>query len=186
MSLISVTQAISPFTDFSSIPKHVLEAASHRGTEVHHGVVAHLLGTYYPPMPDEAGTLKLESLKRWCDLMVEDVVFCEKELVCDCPGYGFIGHVDAVLILKDDPEGCFLGDWKTPVIESPTWAAQIAGYHHLVEKHADLSLPLKRCGAIMSHSEGKTAKMVEYTGSIDSAFAGFLSALMSYRYFKTG
>lgn len=182
--MISVTQATSVYSDFSSIPPQVLEMAAHRGTEVHAGIEAHLKGVYYPPMPDKAGELKLDSLKRWCELMVAEVVFCEKELVCDCPGYHYIGHVDAGLILRDEPDACFLADWKTPVVASKTWEAQVAGgYWHLVKEHSKLPFPLTRCGAIMSNPKGGLAKMVEYSGRVDEAFAGFLSALMAYRYF---
>lgn len=178
----SVTTVLQPFTDFSRIHPEVLKHAAERGTRIHGATAAHLLGLWVPKLPEDA-QLRFDSFRRWADIMVDKVIWVEKEIHCDC--FGFYGHPDAALILKDGP-GVVVPDWKNPVTESKTWRGQIEAYCHLVEKHGELpeGLHVDRWGAVMLHPKGKTAKFVEYTDIRHQYFAAFLGALQAYKFFK--
>ena len=56
MKLITVTQAISPYNDFSQIQPDRLEAAKQRGLRLHAAAAAKLTGTFQvvPLMPEDA------------------------------------------------------------------------------------------------------------------------------------
>ena len=178
----SVTTVLNPYTDFSMIHPEVLRKAAQRGTKIHTAAAAYLQGLWVPPLPEDV-QLRFDSFKRWADIMVDKVIWVEKELHCDC--YGFHGHPDAALILKDGP-GVVVPDWKSPVTESKTWKGQISTYWHLVDQHSGLpdGLRVTRCGAVMLHPKGKTAKFVEYTEAYAGHFAAFLGALQAYKFFK--
>jgi len=180
----SSTTVLSPYADFSRIPPEVLRHAAERGTRIHGAIAAHLLGLWVPKLDDEAQP-RFDSFKRWADIMVDKVILVEEELACDC--HGFHGHPDCCLILKGNPSAVVL-DWKSPVSESKTWPLQIASYCHLVDKHGGLpdGMRVERAAAVMLHPKGKAAKMVEYTQSINTAFAVFLAALTTWKYFNSG
>ena len=180
----SATTVLSPYADFSMISPAVLRHAAHRGTRVHGAIAAHLLGLWVPTLDNEAQP-RFDSFRRWADIMVDKVVFVEKEIYCDC--FDYHGHPDAALILRDWP-GVVVIDWKSPLVESKTWTIQVAAYCHLVDKHGGLpdGLKVERAGAVMLDPKGKTAKMVEYTESINTAFSVFLAALTAWKYFNSG
>ena len=129
MNLISVTQALEPFTDFSNIPPHVLEHAAWRGTEVHK-ICAGIARGLWAPAPSQELAGRIQSFKRWFSATVEKVVFVEREFICTC--YGYIGHPDLGVIIRGD-RGITVIDLKTPIIEGSTWRGQLAAYRHLVE-----------------------------------------------------
>lgn len=180
----SVTTVLNPYTDFSRIHPEVLRHAAQRGTRIHNAAAAHLQGLWVMPMDSDA-QIRFDSFRRWADIMVDKVIWVEKELYCDC--YGYIGHPDCCLVLKDGP-GAVLVDWKSPITASKSWPIQISAYCHLVEKHGGLpkGSTVDRCGAIMLSSTGKIAKMVEYTQSRNIAFSVFLAALTTWKYFNKG
>ena len=117
----SVTTILDPYTDFSRISPEVLRHAANRGTKIHNAIAAHLSGLWVMPLDEECQP-RFDSFRRWADIMIDKVIFVEKELHCDC--YGFHGHPDAALILKDSP-GVVVPDWKSPVTESKTWPSAL-------------------------------------------------------------
>ena len=152
----TVTEILSPFVDYSHVPPDRLEMAAERGSLVHAAIKSHLLGLYCPPLRNDSQGY-FDSFRRWADKMIDTVIFVEKELA-DFE-FGFIGHPDFLGILKGDNGFASLEDWKTPLVESKTWEAQVAGgYWHLVGKAYS---NVKRCGAIMLDPKGKIAKMKE-------------------------
>jgi len=187
----SVTTALGPFTDFSSIPATVLENACRRGGIVHAATAAYARGLWVKPLaPTYAGYF--QSFKNWFDKYVDQVLLVEVRLTCDV--YGFHGKPDLVCILTD---GRFMVvDLKTPVTEAPTWKAQLAAYRYLVGEHFKenakffkyrgawntLGSP-PQCMSLIVRADGGPAKAILYEYS-DDDFAAYLSALNAYRYFK--
>lgn len=176
----SVTQVLSPFTDFSGIPDFVLKRAAIRGTKVHAACVAYCLGVWVVPL-DKSASGYFESFREWFDAYVKEVIFCEKDLVDNVNK--FKGRPDIVVKLVD--ENLWVVDIKTPVTEGPTWKAQCAAYRHLVVKDRErsgfISNPLT--GALRINPD-RAAKLIPYKYTEDD-FAAFLSALNAYRYFKS-
>lgn len=174
--MISVTQALRPFVDFSKIPDHVLEAAAQRGTETHR-----LCSTYARGLPI-IGAIAPEcsgyflSFQQWFDLSVEKVHLVEAHL--EDPVYLFCGHPDLICTLRGDP-GPTLIDLKTPITEAPTWRGQLSAYDRLAEVN---NCPVIRCGSLQLKRDGNPAKFREYKRD-GRDFAAFLNALTAYRYF---
>ncbi|KKL98766.1 hypothetical protein LCGC14_1821120 [marine sediment metagenome] len=70
--IISVTQALSPFSDFSGIDPEVLQHAAERGSRVHRACAAYALGFPALGLHDEDEGY-FESFKGWFDEYVSDV-----------------------------------------------------------------------------------------------------------------
>jgi hypothetical protein len=179
MSNPSVTQVLSPWSDFSKIPEDVLEYAAWRGTEVHRlcSIYARGLPIIGEIRPSCAGFFL--SFQQWVDTCVEKVHLVEAELAH--PAYGYIGHPDLIVTIKGDP-GPTLVDLKTPVIESPTWKGQLSAYDELAQVNGH---EIYRVGVLMLKRDGGTAKFKEYKRD-GRDLAAFLSALTAYRFFGGG
>jgi hypothetical protein len=172
---ISVTKALSPYGDFSRIPKDVLAAACLRGGVIHAAAATYSKGLWVRPLPPSYQGY-FDSFVNWFEQYVDQVLLVEARLSCDT--YGIIGKPDLACILVD---GRFVVvDLKTPVSEQPTWKAQLAAYRYLV---GTTSLGTPECMSLILKGNGKAAKAYPYEYS-DSDFAAFLSALNAYRYFK--
>ena len=174
MHLISVTTALSPFFDASKIKPDVLEFAKLRGTETHQGCAAYARSL--PVFLSEPARPYFESFRNWFDKYVKRVLFVEAEF-SDPHVYGIVGHVDLVAELTDGR--IVVVDYKTPVVESMTWRAQLAAYCYLIN-------PIVVDGggmALMLSPEGNAARAIHYKQQA-SDFANFLAALQAWRAFK--
>ncbi len=179
--IISVTTALSPYSDFSMIQPYILELAGARGTRVHRAIAAYALGFPALGLWDEDHGYFV-SFASWLDNYVSEVLLVEKRLISPL---GFTGQIDLVCILTD--ARLVVVDSKTPAIEAPTWKSQISAYCELakVELMKKLSLmerPMLEGMALMLNKEGKAAKGIVYQYQADD-FAAFLSALNCKRYF---
>lgn len=175
MKYVSVTQALSPWVDFSGIPSDVLSAACRRGGVVHAAAASYARGLWIRSLaPSYQGYF--ESFKNWFDKYVDKVLLVEIRLSCDV--YGIIGKPDLVCILIDGRY--VVVDHKTPVSEKPTWKCQLAAYRYLV---STTSLGIPECMSLILKGDGSPAKACPYQYS-DDDFAAFLAALTAYRYFK--
>ena len=183
--MISVTQALSPFSDFSGINPEVLRRAAERGSRVHRACAAYALGFPALGLHNEDHGYFI-SFVEWFDNYVDRVLMVEKRLTSPL---GYTGQIDLACRLTDGR--CCVVDYKTPALESPTWKAQIASYCELaLVELIGLYIPksekpvLKIEGmALMLNKNGKAAKGIPYQYQADD-FAAFLSALNSYRFFK--
>ena len=176
--MLSVTESLQPFTDFSQIPPDVLANATERGTRFHKWAECYLLDQWAPVSENIRGYV--ESLKQWRKIAVEETLFVEKEIIC--PQYQFMGHIDWIGRLKGDPENFItVLDWKTPLVESKTWRIQLSAYWYLAKK---LGLNVRRCAALMPRKDGKKAALKEYTEFQACHFNIFLSCLNCTRYFN--
>jgi len=176
--MISVTQALSPFIDWSQVSPERLEHAGQRGTKIHAYNAAYLLGLWLPKIESECQGY-FDSFRYFADARIDRVFAVEKEVICHC--FGYVGHVDFVGILKDEI-GIAILDWKSPIVEGSTWRAQLAAYKHAYECEEGKEI-VTRVGSIMLDPNGKPAKMVDYKESI-ADFAAFVAALTAFKYFK--
>ena len=78
--MISVTQALSPYSDFSRVPPATLEAACERGSTLHRAFALHATGLWVPELAvDYQGYF--DSFCNWFDLAVEETLAVEEEMV---------------------------------------------------------------------------------------------------------
>jgi hypothetical protein len=171
----SVTEILKPWSDFSMIPPHILEAAAVRGTAVHDACATIARGLPVLSMPQNIEGY-VASYQRWFDLMVDEVLLVEERLVDTDFGY----HGEPDLIIKAKTGVIILVDNKTPVQLLKTWQIQCAGYWNLAAKQG---IKPDKCGSLRLHPDGKAAKMEYYTNNLKD-FNLFLQALNLYRFFN--
>ena len=174
-----VTEILEKYVNRDNIPDWRWDAAGDRGTRLHTCTANYLRGIWIPSVDLDVEPY-FDSFVAWAREMIIEVVFVEKEFIC--PIYGIIGHPDCGAILKPWPEVITVPDWKSPVTEGNTWKVQCSTYHYLVDVYGKLSLPVKRCGALMLNPKGKTAKFIDYSDEREQAFQVFLNALNSHRW----
>jgi len=175
VKIYSVTTVLRPFQDFRGVPRGLLETAGKRGRAVHAASASFARNLWVNPLPPEWNGYFL-SFKSWFQQYVDRVFFVEKRM--ECKEFGFTGQGDLGVKLIDGRD--MVVDLKTPLVESPTWKAQLAAYRFL----ARLCLPYQFEGmSLILHPGGGSAKAVVYDYA-DDDFAAFLSALNAYRYFK--
>ena len=174
--MVSVTQALSPFVDFSRVPPATLEAACLKGSQIHSIIASLLKGLWVPNTPENCQPY-IDSFNLWLPV-VDEVVMVEETLIDKARGYK--GTPDAILRIKGD-EGFTLVDWKSPVMESKSWRLQISAYRALAMQNGYL---IHRTGALQLSPKGKVAKFREYSGTISHDFSVFLNALSIYKYFN--
>lgn len=174
--LPSVTQVLSPWTDYSMVPAHIMEAASERGTAVHAICAARIQNLWHLPVADVlAGYVK--SFDSWARV-VSDVILVEPEM--EDSSLGYCGHLDLAVRIKGDSELSIV-DLKTPASCIPTWRPQLAAYRNLAEANGH---EISRVFSLRLDRAGGRAKVDEYTGTVRADFAGFISALNCWKFFK--
>jgi hypothetical protein len=173
--MLSVTQILRPYQDFSRVPPDKLECAAQRGRTVHAFCADIARGTAFLKPPTEALGY-VDCFKEWFTEYVLEVHSVEEEYVDEA--FGFVGHPDLVVTIRGDKSPS-VWDLKTPLVESRTWCAQLAAYLHLVKQRFD---DVRWCAALQLYP-GRKARAIPYTES-DEHFTAFLSALNAVRYFK--
>ncbi len=174
MRLLTVTEVLRPYVDYSMVAEDLLLLAQERGTEVHRFCAAYAQGVWLPVPQGLEGYCR--SFARWFDDFVGKVIAVEKRLLN--PILGFSGQPDLIAELKGE-EGAVVVDYKTPATEGPTWQAQVAAYIHL----ANFSkIPVKHGGSLKLRKDGSLARWVPCENSSE-ALGAFLNALHAYRYF---
>ena len=174
--MLRVTQVLEPWTDFSMIRPEVLEAACVRGTAVHGACEAYANGIWAPALPSEYQGY-FDSFKKWFDLYVIRVIFTEKALKSDT--FQITGHPDLCAIIKGDIFPRII-DYKTPASKYKTWRAQIGAYCTMAR---DAGYPVIGGMSLRLRADGGPAIADVYNDTTGD-WAGFLSALNAYRYFK--
>lgn len=174
--MISVTQALSPWSDFSQVPPVKLEAACVRGSALHAAFASYALGLWIPELSDDYRGY-FDSFVTWFDAAVEETLAVEEKMVCE--KYGFCGHPDWIGIIKGDKHPTLI-DWKTGQTQMKVHRLQIAAYHHLAkEKYG-----VKRVLLMHPKPDGKVARVLEHTGTLAMDFSTFLNCLTAWRYFN--
>ena len=173
--MISVTQVLGTFADFSKVRPDVLAHAAKRGTEVHQACAAYAKGLWILALSAEAEPY-FQSFRRWFDSMVEEVAAVEAELVDDV--LGFKGHPDIIPRLKGDKLFSVI-DYKTPAAKSRLWAAQLGAYKHLAEK---AGYKIGRVATLRLKKDGSRALFDDYPLAAQD-FEAFFHALQAARWF---
>lgn len=178
MRLPSVTEVLSPWSDFSMVREDVLAAAAERGTRVHKACASIARGLWTPRPAEIAGYIL--SFETWFNI-VEEVIAVEAEFACQ--SFGFMGHPDLVVRIHGD-EDLTLIDLKTPRAHMKSWCAQIAAYMCLVE--AVKALPVKRGGSLRLNPEGKMPIFDELMPKEKvRGLEAFMGSLTAWKYFNT-
>lgn len=180
MRLISVTEALSPFTRFEGIPPAVLEAAKQRGNRLHAAAAAKLSGTWLvePLLPEDSGYW--HSLSTWIDAHIDKVIAVEPELKNE--RLGFVGHPDLICHAFGRP---MVVDWKTPAAAHKTWRVQLSAYCHLAGLEYRKIYSSWNGMTVQPDRDGKPAKGTRYA-STSQDWQIFVSALNCARYFISG
>lgn len=179
--MVSVTEVLAKYQDFSMVNPERLGLAKRRGQAVHAYCRAYAQGLWVPVGGELEGYCK--SFRDWFDRYVAEVYLTEKELID--PVLGFCGHPDLLCRLHGD-DCVTIVDYKTPIALAPTWAAQCAAYLSLAQQDPHIAiLKPKRCGSLRLKPDGKRALFKEYTESARDLLA-FHAALTAHKYFMKG
>lgn len=174
--MLSVTQVISPYNDFSGIPGHVLEHAAKRGTIVHQACSCYIDGVWQGRLPVDCEGY-FDSFRNWFDKTVKQSIWNERKLIDK--KLQFSGTPDLYCEMIDGQR--MIVDFKTPVNFNPAWALQLSAYYHLAIK-CRAGKP-DGCMSLRLRADGKEAIAKTYN-YIDDHFAIFLCALNVRRYFE--
>jgi hypothetical protein len=173
----SVTQVISPHTDFSMIPPTVLEIATARGSMVHDLCARHAQGEWIvPDLIREDCRGYFDSFLQWFEL-VETVHLVEEELIDEV--YGFCGHPDMIVTMIGTKHPRVV-DLKTPVSRARAWKLQISAYNRLAEVKG---FHVEQSGTLRLSPRSRVPAYDEYTDSAND-FNYFLNCLYSWKYFN--
>lgn len=177
----SVTQILSPYSDLTGIPDHVLLTASERGTAVHSYCAAYARKEWVPDPPEDLkGYFKC--FQKWFDLYVDEVYLTDDVELVD-PILKYCGHPD-LLCRSKKQGGVLLIDLKTPVnVKKQMWGCQIAAYKGLIDEAKGYP-QIDRIGSLRLNSEGKAAKFDEFTENLIVYRGYFIAALQLYKFFK--
>jgi len=173
----SVTQVLSPWGAYNSIPPETLKNAQERGIRVHGACFSTILGLWFPPLPNEWQGY-LDSFINWFNQYVSKIILVEPELVCHTKKLK--GHPDLILQMKGD-ECLSIPDLKTPLAHSRAWAPQCAGYRYLASVS---DYQVERNFSLRLRPDGKPALMNEYSGNYHFDLSILYNALACWRYFN--
>jgi len=123
-----VSDVLSIFTKYHTVPKKILSAACERGEKVHGLIEKHLNGYFvFPPDNLLPYYLAFEKWKHKQDLEIIDM---EHRLYCD--QHMVTGKFDLLCNLNGE---ITLVDWKTSsVATQPIWKLQLSWYNALLSK----------------------------------------------------
>ena len=181
--MLSVTQIISPWIDYSAVPPEVLEVAAERGTFIHRWCADHAMGKWRPYSRDYLIRGMQMSFADWFSRTVQMPLLVEHEV--RCPVYQYIGHVDLVCTWKGE-DFATLVELKTPSAPHKAWCLQLAGYWQALESsHRILNIPIGRAGSLRLDRDGGPALWDEMQKDRKPEYVNlFLQALNLQRYFE--
>lgn len=172
-----VSEVLSMYTNFQSIPPDVLQKKSELGTAVHKVINAYLEDI--PTIAPLEAEGYVQSFEKWFNFVRPEVVHTEHRMYCD--EYMLTGAFDASFIMPGE-ELRTIVDWKTTASShDPIWRMQAGFYHYLatLETHlySDRVLFLKL------DKNGNNPLVKEFT--IDEwMYELCLNSLEIYRYFE--
>ena len=172
--LVSVTQALSPFNDFSMVRPDKLAQACERGSVLHRAFASFTLGLWAPVPAEYQGYF--DSFCNWYEATIEETLAVEEEMVCE--KYRFIGHPDWVGVIRGDKTPSLI-DWKTGQAKMKGHRLQIAAYHHLAKEKYGVNRVL----LMHPKPDGGRASVVGHTGTLAHDFSVFLNILTGYKFF---
>jgi hypothetical protein len=168
----SVTEVLdlAGFSEFTGIPRLVLENAANRGKWAHHyceriihGEVLDLAAVPSEVLP------RLEAFRAF--LHESQFVAAEVEIACVSTRYRYAGTIDLVGLLP--AAGMSLIDVKLPISPSPAWALQTAGYAFAYHESVGVSVDARF--ALQLRDDGRY-RLVHHSDDVDDLH-DFLAAL---------
>lgn len=174
---LRVTTPLSRYSNYESIPLHILNYAAERGTRVHKYCELYASDMLFEEI-DEDCLPYVNAFKKWFDENVIEVISLETRLYCD--DIKLQGQSDMIARIKDI-EGITLIDIKTSLKYSKSWNLQTAAYQYLCSVNNiaitdRLVLQLKKD----SNSESHIFPSQNYEFERDI----YLSILKAHRYFS--
>ncbi len=176
MPFPSVTQILSPYSDFSRVPADRLQVAAERGTRVHGICAAIVQGLWVPMIPEECSGY-VASFRQWLDTAKPEILMSEQKL--SHPTLQFLGHPDLIVRFPKDPSGTVV-DFKTPLAKQRTWALQLAAYRELARANG---YDVTRAGSLRLKPDGGFPIFDEYRDH-GRSWAAFLGALSVWNYLQ--
>jgi hypothetical protein len=130
--LPSVTEILSPFVNFDSVPTLALELAQERGTEIHFAIEKYINMRYDSVLKDE-----YQGYYEQFKLFADKYGITQDNAVCEVMGFNsvfnFAGTMDIIYKKGND---FYLIDIKTSSVASPkVWALQLSGYEMIAREH---------------------------------------------------
>lgn len=170
-----VSTILSTYSDYDSIPKHILDKAATRGTLIHN--MCELYAGTGVQIPNEHQGY-VDAFVSWFDAEVKEVHSLETRLFCDT--FELTGQYDMHVMLKNRLD--YIIDIKTCAAKHDTWPLQLSAYQYLHGESKDGYVPRR---AVL-HLR-KTGKYDFYQYDNDEKDKDlFMSALKLHRYFKKG
>lgn len=167
-----VSDILSPFSGYGSIPEHILKQAADRGTNVHQIAEAYVKGV----MPLEEDSLKgyIHSFLDW----KEDKKIIMPERFYD-KGLMITGKIDGIYINKTGDYTLF--DLKTSSKEGKMWEYQGAVYQYLTEIIG--CYVINKIEFIKLSKDGKKAEIYDYSANSGENFSQFREMVKLYHKF---
>lgn len=147
-----------------------------RGDYVHAYAASYLTGLFCPTAPEEYQGY-CESIRKWIDDNVIEVVLVEERLIDSRLKY--TGKPDAILRLKGD-SGLSLPDWKTGQSQLKVWRYANAAYRRLAQ--VDRGINVLRGFAVRPKPDGSGILPIEdYGPTYARDFNIFMGCLNAYK-----
>jgi len=170
--MLTVTQVLGKYADFSKIKPEVLRAACDRGTNLHACISGMFEDLWSKEDPAIAGYL--QSFKRWREEFVVETALVEKRLISE--KWGYSGKIDWVGRMRGDNKLRVI-DWKSPLVGTLIHKLQVAAYRNLaIENGYDIG----EAGCLYLKKNGDPAIFKSSDNQIVH-FQIFLHALWSHR-----
>lgn len=170
----SVTQVLAPLSDFSKVPRHVLERARQRGTAVHRACELYLLGDLDETSLDEEIAPYYYQFRRF--LRESGFRPAKSELRVWSGRYGYAGTLDLAGELGKKQ---VLIDLKTPIQMPRSTGPQTAAYEAAYREIEDIN-PRKRIHRYGLKLRPEKYDLVPFTNDDDMGV--FLALLTVHRW----
>lgn len=172
--MLSVTEVLGKYSDFSMVSQITLESACEKGSKVHRYAASYATGLWSPIDVDIEGFCR--SFASWFDAHVIEVVAVEQRLYSR--KHGYCGQPDFIGKLKGDKQLRVI-DWKTPLAIKEIWYAQCSAYKNLAHENG---MAIKSAGVLRLKKDGSQPIYTESHDN-DRDFQAFLNALWAHKYF---
>lgn len=168
-----VTNILSMYSDYDSIPEAVLQKAAERGQSIHS--LCELYARDGIRMPSEFDGY-VEGFVTWFNREKVEVYELETRLFCET--FEITGQYDIYAKLANGDD--YIIDIKTCAAKHKTWPVQLAAYQYLYGENREGLMPRR---AVLHLKKDGKYKFYEYDND-DKDRDLFMSCLKLHRYFK--
>lgn len=168
---LRVTEVLSPYSGYGSVPKVILDAAQEKGKNIHRYAEGQIKGIGSWDMCDDYQGY-YDSFDKWWKPKEMEVICTETRFYCH--DHRITGQMD--LIMKHEGKVKLI-DFKTSCKENKIWPLQGGAYHHLAKKNG---YEIEEIIFIHLQKDGKEPKLLHYHSH---CFQMFLKCLDLYHIF---